>query len=273
MPIARVEFDYLRGFLLEKSAILLDEDKEYLAAIRLGPLAQNEGFASVDDLLGNLRRRPGDSDLPCKVLDAMTNNETWFFRDFGPFEALRRQALPEILAARSEVKTLRLWSCACSTGQEPYSLALLLREHFSLANWTVKILATDISARVLDRARLGRFSQLEINRGLPVALLPRYFQRANLDFELAPDVRKMVEFRPFNLSQPWPDLPKMDVIFLRNVMIYFDVEIRRQILSRIRSVLQPDGVLFLGCAETTLNLDANFERVTFEKTAYYKVKP
>jgi chemotaxis protein methyltransferase CheR len=273
MSIARADFDYLRGFLLEKSAIILDDDKEYLASIRLAPLVQNEGFASVEDLLGNLRRRRPDSDLPCKVLDAMTNNETWFFRDYGPFEALRQQALPELLAARSGINGLRLWSAACSTGQEPYSLALLLREHFSLANWTVQILATDISTQALDRARRGRYSQLEINRGLPVALLPRYFRRANLDFELVSDIRNLVEFKQFNLSQPWPELPKMDVIFLRNVMIYFDVEIRRQILARVRSVLQPDGVLFLGCAETTLNLDSNFERVTFEKTAYYKVRP
>jgi chemotaxis protein methyltransferase CheR len=273
MTIARADFDYLRSFLLEKSAIILDEDKEYLAAIRLAPLVQNEGFASIDDLLGNLRRRRSDSDLPCKVLDAMTNNETWFFRDFGPFEALRLQALPELLPARSGVRTLRLWSAACSTGQEPYSLALLLREHFSLANWTVKILATDINGKVLDRARSGRFSQLEINRGLPVVLLPKYFRRANLDFELLPEIRNQVEFRAFNLSQSWPELPKMDVIFLRNVMIYFDVEVRRQILARVRSVLQPDGILFLGCAETTLNLDSNFERVTFQNTAYYKVRP
>lgn len=270
MSIARADFDYLRNFLRETAAILLDSDKEYLAETRLTPLAHHEGFASIEDLMGDVRKHR--SDLRRKVLDAMTNNETWFFRDLVPFEAMRQEIIPALISARSGEKKLRFWSAASSTGQEPYSLAMLWQEHFRLPDWDLQILATDISETALTRARQGRYSQMEVNRGLPITLLTKYFRRSGLDWELVPEMRSRVDFRSFNLSQPWPALPKMDVIFVRNVMIYFDVEIRKQILARVRSLLQPDGVLFLGCAETTLNLDAGFERIAFGKTAYHKLR-
>ena len=206
-----------------------------------------------------------------KILDAMTNNETWFFRDFYPFEALRQEIVPALMASRATTRSLRFWSAAASSGQEPYSIAMLLKEKFAFPNWKFSILATDICSAVRARAAEGRYSQMEINRGLPATMLTKYFVRSGLDWMIAPSVREMVEFQACNLAEPWPELPRMDVVFLRNVMIYFDVAIRKQILSRLRSVLQPDGVLFLGCAETTLNIDAGFERIPFQKTVYYRI--
>lgn len=270
MSIARADFDYLRNFLRENAAIVLDSDKEYLAETRLTPLAHHEGFNSIEALMGSLRTQRAD--LRRKVLDAMTNNETWFFRDLVPFEALRHEVLPALIKARGTEKKLRIWSAASSTGQEPYSIAMMWQEHFRMPNWELEILATDISETALNRARNGRYSQMEVNRGLPITLLTKYFRRNGLDWELVPDMRSRVNYRSFNLSQPWPPLPKMDIIFVRNVMIYFDIEIRKQILARVRSLLQPDGVLFLGCAETTLNLDSGFERIAYGKTAYHRLK-
>lgn len=271
MSIQAAEYDYLRSFMRERSAIVLDHGKEYLVESRLTPLAYNEGLQSAGELLIHLRRNPSES-LHRKVLDAMTNNETWFFRDFFPFEALRHQVVPALLKSRAQSRTVRVWSAAASCGQEPYSIAMLLKQNFALSNWTFRILATDICSRVLLRAAEGKYSQMEVNRGLPATLLTKYFVRCGLDWQLAPSIRECVEFRAINLAEPWPDIPKMDVVFLRNVMIYFDLEIRKLILSRIRSVLQPDGVLFLGSAETTLNIDAGFERVPYEKSAYYRLR-
>jgi chemotaxis protein methyltransferase CheR len=254
----------------ESSAIVLDPGKEYLVESRLMPLAYNEGLRTVGELLVRLRQEKSEL-LRRKILDAMTNNETWFFRDFYPFEALRQEIVPALMTSRAASRSLRFWSAASSSGQEPYSIAMLLKEKFAFPNWKFTILATDISSAVRGRAAEGRYSQMEINRGLPAPMLTKYFVRSGLDWMIAPSVREMVEFRACNLAQPWPDLPKMDVVFLRNVMIYFDVAIRKQILSRLRSVLQPDGVLFLGCAETTLNIDAGFERIPFQKTVYYRL--
>ena len=268
--IEAAEYEYLRAFMRERSAIVLDAGKEYLVESRLMPLAYNEGLHSVGELLLRLRREK-PAGLHRKILDAMTNNETWFFRDFQPFEALREQVLPALMKARAEARRLQFWSAASSSGQEAYSMAMLLKEHFAVPNWRFAILATDISSAVLARAAEGRYSRMEINRGLPATLLTKYFVSVGLDWQLSSSIRDAVEFRACNLAEPWVNIPKMDVVFLRNVLIYFDIEIRKQILARLRSVLQPDGVLFLGCAETTLNLDAAFERVPFGKTAYYRL--
>jgi len=254
----------------ESCAIVLDPGKEYLVESRLMPLAYDEGLRTVGELLVRLRQENSEL-LRRKILDAMTNNETWFFWDFYPFEALRQEIVPALMTSRAATRFLRFWSAASSSGQEPYSIAMLLKEKFAFPSWKFSILATDICSAVRARAAEGRYSQMEINRGLPATMLTKYFVRSGLDWMIAPSVREMVEFHACNLAEPWLDIPKMDVVFLRNVMIYFDVSIRKQILSRLRSVLQPDGVLFLGCAETTLNIDAGFERVPFQKTVYYRL--
>jgi len=264
------EFNYLQVFMRESSAIVLDPGKEYLVESRLMPLAYSEGLRTVGELLVRLRHEKSEL-LRRKILDAMTNNETWFFRDFYPFEALRQEIVPALMTSRTATRSLRFWSAASSSGQEPYSIAMLLKEKFAFPNWKFSILATDICSAVRARATEGRYSQMEINRGLPATMLTKYFVRSGLDWVISPSVREMVEFRACNLAEPWPDIPKMDVVFLRNVMIYFDIATRKQILSRLRSVLQPDGVLFLGCAETPLNINAGFERIPFQKTVYYRL--
>lgn len=273
MAASAQSFQFVREFVYRHAAIVLDDGQGYLVDARLGALAQREGFSSVDDLVGRLR--VGEAgELRTKVVEAMTTNETSFFRDVGPFETLRRSVLPELARARAGSRSLRVWSAAASTGQEPYSIALLLREHFpQLEGWDVRILGTDINGAVIDRAREGSYRQLEVNRGLPAPLLVKYFERQGLDWRLAPAVRELVRFERLNLLDPWTRVGPCDVVFLRNVLIYFDLVTRRQILRRVREVLRPDGYLFLGCAETPLGVDEAFARVEFEKTFYYRPSP
>lgn len=268
-----MEFEYLRGFLRDQAAIILDADKHYLAECRLTPLLPNSGFSSVQQLLESARRdAPGR--LHRKILDAMTNNETWFFRDLTPFDSLRTGILPEMAAKRATERRLTIWSAACSSGQEIYSTAMLIREHFpQLLTWDLKLIATDISGRILERARGGRFSQLEINRGLPARLLARYFTAKGGEWEISPELRRLVTFRQMNLAAGgWTEAGGVDVAFLRNVLIYFDVPVKSRILGQVRRVLRRDGYLILGSAETTLNLDDNFERSQVGNSHWYRLK-
>lgn len=272
MGIATPEFEYLRKLMREDSAIILDGDKQYLAESRLTALLKEEGFPSVQALLAEMRtsRR---SALQRKVLDAMTNNETWFFRDLVPYEALRTNVLPDVISQRAAHRDLTIWSAACSSGQEPYSASMLLLEHFpSVLSWNVQILATDISSAVLDRARRGRYTQLEVNRGLPVSLLCKYFTREGTEWQISERVRRMVTLKTMNLAEPWPDMRTPDIVLLRNVLIYFDTDTKRQILTRVARQMNSHGYLFLGCAETTLNLSDSFERAQLGSTFCYRLK-
>jgi len=272
MGLDTAEFDYLCQFVHEQSAIIIDPGKEYLVESRLTPLAYQEGMESAQKLLEHLRREPPNG-LHRKVLDAMTNNETIFFRDAAPFQALRQAIIPELLRKRAAERKLSFWSAAASSGQEAYSLAMLMCEDFvGLQGWSVSILGTDISTAILNRARQGRYSQLEVNRGLPAKCLTKFFRREGVEWQISGSIRKLVEFREMNLAEAWPALPQFDVIFLRNVLIYFSVEKKKEILRRVRSVLHQDGVIFLGTAETTLNLDDSFERVAWENTSYYRIR-
>lgn len=256
--------------MAQHAAFVLDEGKGYMAESRLTPLAYQEGMNSVQQLVEELQRSSFGG-LHRKVLDAMVNNETWFFRDHVPFEALRKVILPELLAERARTRRLHLWSAAASSGQEAYSMAMLINEEFGgLSGWAIEILGTDISAGILARARSGRYSQLEVNRGLPANYLAKYFSRQGADWVLSPAIRERVQFRELNLAEPWRDLPKFDVIFMRNVMIYFEVERKREIFGRLLSAVQPDGYLMLGTAESTFGLSESFSRVTWGKTAYYR---
>jgi len=271
MSISSVDFDYLRRLMAEHTAIVLDPGKEYIAESRLAQLMAQEGFPSLGELIQTLRSKSFEG-LHRRVVNAMTNNETWFFRDLLPFQALRMEVLPALMTARAADRKLSIWCAACSSGQEPYSIAMLLRENFpEWRNWKFEILATDISASILDRAQKGRYSQLEVNRGLPATLLTRYFTRDGLNWVIAEDLRQMVEFRQFNLAES-RQFPFADIIFLRNVMIYFNVEMKKTILARVRDALRPDGCLFLGGAESTFNLDDRFERVQYETTGYYRLR-
>jgi chemotaxis protein methyltransferase CheR len=266
------EFEYLRQFLAHHSAILLDEGKGYLAESRLTPLAYREGMDSVQELLAQIRQAPF-CDLHRKVLDAMMNNETWFFRDHLPFEAMRQVIIPELIADRAALRRLNVWSAASSSGQEAYSIAMMIKEEFGgLPGWTISILGTDLSSAILERARSGRYSQLEINRGLPAKYLAKYFTREGSDWILSPSIRRMVEFRELNLARPWCNLPRFDAVFFRNVLIYFDVEKKRETFSRLLSTMKPDGYLLLGAAETTYGLSDCFARISWDKTAYFRPK-
>jgi chemotaxis protein methyltransferase CheR len=274
MPLTAENFAFIQALARDMAAIVLDPGKEYLVDTRLSPLAEQAGFPSLNAFLQQLRTDRANTLFHDQVIDALTTNETSFFRDFHPFEALRQQILPRLIEQRSFTRRLTIWSAASSTGQEPYSLALLLKEHFpKLADWNVSILATDISATVLAQARQGLYSQLEVNRGLPAPLLIKYFSQEGGKWRLKDDVKKLVEFRALNLSKPWPILPAFDLVFIRNVMIYFDVESKKTILKRIRSCLQPHGHLFLGTAETTINLDPSWTPVATGKCVTYQVAP
>jgi len=272
MSISASEFDYVRRLVLDQSAIVLEDDKHYLVESRLLPLARREGFDSIASLVAWLGPRKFDG-LQRKVVEAMTTNETSFFRDFHPFEALRKSILPELMTKRAYAKELNFWSAACSSGQEPYSLAMVLQEYFpSLADWSVRIVATELSADMLARAREGLYSQLEVNRGLPAMLLVKHFRQRGTDWQIREDLRRRVEFQILNLAEAWPLLPPMDIVLMRNVLIYFGLDTKKKILGRVRQLLKPDGFLFLGGAETTFNLDDAFERVQFDRTICYRVR-
>ncbi len=257
---AATAFAYLQDLVRERSAMAIDEGKEYLVEARLADLARQRGRSSVWDLLLWLRTQPHGQDHTA-VVEAMTTNETSFFRDPAVFEAIRTRVLPDLVDRRGGTRHLSVWSAACSTGQEPYSLAMLAKEDPALAAWDVRILATDLTGAVLDRARSGRFTKLEVNRGLAANRLLRWFTQAGTEWEVAPELRRSIEFRQLNLAAAWPAVPAMDLVLLRNVLIYFPVSTKRQVLAQVRTVLRPDGYLFLGNAETTLNLDGSFERV------------
>lgn len=266
------EYQFIRTFLQQESAILLDDEKQYLVESRLQPLARREGLASVGELVFKLRANKTGV-LRQKVVEAMTTHETSFFRDIRPFEALRLAVLPKLIADRTSARELRIWCMACSTGQEPYTVALLLRENFpELQTWKVKILATDLSTQVLEKAKAGIFNQLEVNRGLPAPMLMKYFQRQGMNWQVNDSIRQMIDFQPMNLIEQWPLMPPMDIVLLRNVLIYFDIETKKTILSRVRQRLRPDGYLFLGGAENTFNLDDGFERIELERSSVYRVR-
>ncbi|MFM2094557.1 MAG: hypothetical protein RIS70_1681 [Planctomycetota bacterium] len=275
MSIATLNPDaisYVCTLVRRKSAIELDEAKAYLIEARLNPMARRHGFPSTTEMIRTLQTLP-KPDMERQLVEAMTTNETSFFRDAHPFEAMKSTIVPNVMRCRSSQKSLTIWSAACSTGQEAYSIAMLLREQFpELAQWKVQILGTDLSDDVLAKARAGRFSQVEMNRGLPAALLAKYFRRDGMQWELSPEIRGMASFSKLNLIERWPPMPQIDIVFLRNVLIYFSPETKKSILAKVRSTMAPHGVLFLGAAETTMGLDNAFEREQVNNSVFYRLK-
>ena len=267
------DFDYIRRLLQERSAIVLEPGKEYLVESRLAPVARKLKLASISELVSQLRGKPVPN-LLSEITEALVTTETSFFRDHSPFETMRKSVLPELVRSRARERQLNIWCAACSTGQEPYSLAILIREHFpELLAWKISLLATDISAQVLARAREGRYNQIEVNRGLPAALLVKYFEQHGTTWQLNERIRSMVQFQELNLDRPWPILPRMDLILIRNVMIYFHTETKKAIFAKLARLLQPDGYLLLGGAETTFNLSDLFRRVEELKSGFYQLLP
>lgn len=258
MTTSEDSFKYVASLLHRRAAIVIEPGKEYLVDSRLAPVAKARGFASIDALVANVRSDERGS-VASEVIEALTTNETSFFRDIHPWDALKTKILPEVIAARSSVKQLRIWCAAASTGQEPYTIAMTIKEHFpQLATWNVQILGTDLNTAVLARAREGLYRQLEVNRGLPAPMLVKYFDREGTDWRVKPAVRSLVTFQELNLLDRWPLFAPPDIVFIRNVLIYFDVATKREILGRIRKTMRADGYLFLGGAETTMNIDDDY---------------
>lgn len=236
--------------------MLYDPGKEYLVEARLLPLAREAGCVDVDAYVVKLQTDLGER---AKVLDALTINETSWFRDNAPYQAFTEVMLPAIVAARQHVRHVSIWSAACSSGQEAYSLAMLLDEHLP-SGWTAQILATDVSDKMLARVDAGRYSQVEMNRGMPATSLVKYFSRAGSEWEVREDLKKVVRTQHLNLSTPFPPLPTFDIVFIRNVLIYFDLDVKRDILRKVRQVISPDGFMLLGSSETTLDMDHHWGR-------------
>ena len=270
MALAAHDFEFVQTLARSEAGLILEPGKEYLVESRLQPVARQAGMTSLEELLTAVRgvRR----DLREKVIDALTTNETTFFRDVEPFEMLRTTVIPELMEARRSERAITIWYAASSTGQEPYSVSMMLREHFpQLATWKLTQIATDLSPTVLARARQGNYGQLEVNRGLPVTYLTKYFDREGSEWRLKESIRSMVTFEELNLIRPWRAFPPVDIVMMRNVLIYFDVPTKKEILAKVRRVMRPDGYFFLGGAETTLNLDENFTRQQFNRAGCYRL--
>ena len=252
------DYEYLRKLLKDQSGLDLSADKQYLIESRLAPLARKAGLAGIPELVQKMKT--GSAPLVAQVVEAMTTNETFFFRDKVPFDHFRQAIMPEVLKARAARKSIRIWCAAGSTGQEPYSLAMCLKEMDSqLAGWRVEIIATDLSQEVLEKSRAGLYSQFEVQRGLPIQLLVKYFKQTGEFWQINPELRAMVQHRQLNLLHDFSGLGTFDVIFCRNVLIYFDQDTKINIFNRLCKAMEPDGFLVLGAAETVVGLTDAFK--------------
>jgi chemotaxis protein methyltransferase CheR len=261
------DYDFLRKLLRDKSGLDLSADKQYLIESRLLPLARKAGLASISDLVQKLR--DGSGALINQVVEAMTTNETFFFRDKVPFDHFREVIMPELLRTRANRKAIRIWCAAGSTGQEPYSLAMCLKEMgAALSGWRVDIMATDLSQEVLEKAKSGLYSQFEVQRGLPIQFLVKYFKQIGELWQINPAIRSMVQHRQLNLLHDFSQLGTFDVIFCRNVLIYFDQETKVNIFGRLAKSMEPDGFLVLGAAETVVGLTDVFKPLAERRGLY-----
>jgi chemotaxis protein methyltransferase CheR len=256
--VTPLDYEFLRKFLKERSGLDLSPDKQYLVESRLIPLARRAGLPGIAEIVQKIKS--GSEPLISDVVEAMTTNETFFFRDKIPFENLRETILPMMLQARASRRVLRIWCAASSTGQEPYSIAMCLKEKGSaLAGWRIEILATDLSQGVLEKSKAGIFSQFEVQRGLPIQMLVKHFTQVGELWQLNADIRAMVQHRQLNLLQDFSHLGTFDVIFCRNVLIYFDQDAKAGIFDRLARVIEPDGVLTLGAAESVVGISDAFK--------------
>lgn len=272
MSLSTQDIDFLRGLVAEQSGNVVAERQAYLLEQRLAPIATSTGLEDVSSLVNELRRSP-NAKLKTRVAEAVTVNETSFFRDRHPFEALRTKIIPELIQRRETTKTLNIWSGACSSGQEPYTIAMTIREHFPVLNdWNVSILATDISEAMLAKSRSGEFTQLEVNRGLPAKKLIFFFDRNGTSWVAKPELRSLIRHQRLNLAQHWGYIGKFDIVFMRNVLIYFDQPTKQDIICRANRVLRKDGYFFLGSSETAIGLNIPFTREIVDETVCYRPK-
>ena len=263
-----LDYDYFRKLLKERSGLVLSADKQYLVESRLLPLARRAGLSGLSELVQKLRQRDAEA-LIVEVVEAMMTNESFFFRDKIPFEHFRDTIVPALLAARAAQRRIRIWCAAAATGQEPYSIAMALKEMGQVASgWRVDIIATDLSNEVLEKARAGIYSQFEVQRGLPIQLLVKYFTQIGDSWRIAPEIRAMVQFRPLNLLHDFGHLGAFDVVLCRNVLIYFDQETKVGVLDRIARITERDGYLVLGAAETVIGLTDTFKPLPDRRGLY-----
>jgi chemotaxis protein methyltransferase CheR len=271
------DFSFVADFLKKKSGISLTDDKTYLVESRLLPLARQHDLDDITGLVAAMKGGRGSlgdhESLMDDVLDAMTTNETFFFRDNKPFDAIRKDILPQLIERRKSAKSLRIWCAAASTGQEPYSIAMLLKEYGAQLNdWRLSILGTDVSGEALKRAEAGNYSQFEVQRGLPAQLLIKYLHKEEKYWMINSELKSMIRYKKLNLLSSFESLGKFDIVFCRNVLIYFEVETKRQILERISRQMPPDGILVLGSAETVLNVSDHFQLIP-GLSGFYKINP
>ncbi len=273
MPLSKSDFEYLRILIKQKAGIILEDGKETLVEQRISPLMIQDKIASPEAFVTLLKSNPNHL-LHQKFVDVLTTNESFFFRDWYPFEAFRKMVMPDIISKRLKDQKINIWFGASSSGQEPYSIAMLIDQHFpTLANWKINMIGTDLSTEMVRRCKSGRYNQTEVSRGLPAAFLIKYFQKIGGEFVINDAMRAKIDFKQMNLLGNWgPITSDLDVVFLRNVLIYFDLETKRTILKNINNLLKPGGYLFLGAAESTLNLVDCFERVQSEGAMFYKSK-
>jgi chemotaxis protein methyltransferase CheR len=262
------DFELIAQLLRERSGLALNKEKAYLLESRLNPVARKWNFSGFDELAQAIRTK-NDEALLVDVTEAMTTNESFFFRDQRPFEQFNEIVLPHLLEARASKRSFRIWSTACSSGQEPYTLAMLLKEHADkLAGWRVEIVATDLSNEILDKAKEGLYSQFEVQRGLPIALLVKHFVQVGDRWQIDDSLSKMIKFQQFNLLGDFSSLGRFDVVFCRNVLIYFDMPTKTQVLEGIADLLPPDGFLYLGGAETVLGTTDRFQIIQGQRGIY-----
>ncbi len=262
------DYEFVGELLKRRSGLVLAPGKDYLLESRLMPIVRERGLESLGDLVAELRR-PGSDALQADVTEAMTTNESFFFRDNTPFDLFRQDMLPAMLEARATKRKLRIWCAACSTGQEPYSLSIILKEMADkLVGWRVEIVATDLSTEVLEKAKVGMYSQFEVQRGMPIQLLVKYFTQVGELWNIDAGIRAMVDYRKLNLLESFSHLGSFDIVFCRNVLIYFDQPTKAKVLSGVASLIAPDGYLLLGAAETVLGITEEFKPVPNKKGLY-----
>ncbi|NPA95695.1 MAG: protein-glutamate O-methyltransferase CheR [Thermodesulfobacteria bacterium] len=264
------QFRFFSTLVKESSGIALSKGKEYLLESRLNELARVLGLRDINELYRKAKFNPSPK-LKEQIIEAMTTNETYFFRDQHPFEALRKEIIPELIEKRKDKKTLRFWSAACSTGQEPYSIAIILEEHFpQLKTWRREIIASDISQQAIDKGKEGRFTQVEVNRGLPIQLLIKYFKQQGAFWIVDQKLKRLIRFKKVNLMGPLIGISNIDVVMCRYVLIYFDQKTKQAILEKIVKVLNPGGYLFLGATETPVGLPSCMKRKTFGRSTCWQ---
>lgn len=262
------DFDFLSSLLKERSGLVLARDKGYLLESRLLPVARRHGIKGLDELVAAVRARR-DAALLRDITEAMTTNESLFFRDIKPFEIFKSKVLPDLMASRQSSRTIKIWCAASSSGQEPYSIAMTLKEEGArVANWRIEIVATDISVEMLEKAKAGSYSQFEVQRGLPINLLLKYFKQIGDKWQIDNALRGMVKYREFNLLDDPATLGSFDIIFCRNVLIYFDQPTKTKVLDRMSRILAPDGFLYLGGAETVIGVTDRFQPLAGYRGVY-----